>query len=72
VDKNIEVANIDRLAAAVDTQAATSVTDMLRTQRWRAVAQALGVRSATIPTGSRRQRFQGREGSGARARRDPG
>lgn len=49
--KDIDVAGIDRLAAAVDTQAATSVTDMLRTQGWRAAAQALSVRAvaARVP-----------------------
>lgn len=44
--KSIDVAEIDRLAAAVDTQAMTSVTDMLRTQGWRAAARALSARSS--------------------------
>jgi hypothetical protein len=44
--KDIDVAEIDRLAAAADTRAATSVTDMLRTRGWRAAARALSARSA--------------------------
>jgi hypothetical protein len=44
--KDINVGEIDRLAAAVDMQAATAVTDTLRTLGWRAAAQAVSVRSA--------------------------
>jgi hypothetical protein len=44
--KDIDVAELDTLATAVDTEAETSVTDMFRSQGWRATAQALSVRSA--------------------------
>lgn len=40
------VPEIDRLAAAADTRATTAVADILRSQGWRAAAQAVSARSA--------------------------
>ena len=44
--KDLNVPEIDRVAAEVDTRATTAVTDMLRSQGWRAAAQAISARSA--------------------------
>jgi hypothetical protein len=42
----VNVPEIDRLAADADTRAVTAVADTLRSQGWRAAAQAVGARSA--------------------------
>jgi hypothetical protein len=42
----LNIPEIDRQAAEVDTRAATTVTDTLRSQGWRAAAQAISARSA--------------------------
>jgi hypothetical protein len=44
--KDIDVSEIDRLAAEVDTRTTTAVTDTLRSQGWRAAAAAVSARSA--------------------------
>jgi hypothetical protein len=44
--KEVDTSEIDRLAAEVDTQATTAVTDTLRSQGWRAAAEAVSARSA--------------------------
>ena len=43
---SLNVPEIDRLAAEVDTQATTAVRDTLRSQGWRAATQAISARSA--------------------------
>jgi hypothetical protein len=45
VGKGVNVGEIDKLAATADTQATTAVTDTLRSQGWRAAAQAVSARS---------------------------
>ena len=42
----LDIPEIDRLAAEVDTRASTTVRDTLRSQGWRAAAQAISARSA--------------------------
>jgi hypothetical protein len=42
----LDIPEIDRLAAEVDTRATTAVRDTLRSQGWRAAAQAISARSA--------------------------
>jgi hypothetical protein len=44
--KEVDTSEIDRLAAEVDTRATTAVTDTLRSQGWRAAAEAVSARSA--------------------------
>jgi hypothetical protein len=44
-DRDLEISEIDRLAAEVDTRTTTAVTDTLRSQGWRAAAEAVSARS---------------------------
>jgi hypothetical protein len=44
--RDVNVSEIDRLAAEVDTRSTTAVTDTLRSQGWRAAAEAVSARSA--------------------------
>ena len=43
---DVDVSEIDRLAAEVDTRSTTAVTDTLRSRGWRAAAEAISARSA--------------------------
>jgi hypothetical protein len=43
--KRVDVAEIDRLAAETDTRTTTAVTDVVKSQGWRAAAQAISARS---------------------------